>query len=106
MDKLVPQSANSGGLKTCQDTVWNEGYPCMVRYLTETTYSDGSVRQASTLALFVEGSLCKVSLNDKDSCASLYRTGPSFKDALDSIEEALEGGTSADWRPWKKTFKK
>lgn len=80
-------------------------FPSVTEMLTCCKYSDGTARQPSTLSFFVDDGACKVALADREMEQSLYRTGCSFTEALEAVEEALTTKGKDDWRAWGKKKK-
>lgn len=74
--------------------------PLVLEYLTTTRYDDGSPRETSTITVFVDEGVLKLSLNDRDNSASLYASGCTLQDAFLGLEKRV-GDKSPDWRPWK-----
>lgn len=85
---------------------WGNQHPRLYEHLTCVRYSDGTVREPSTITVFVQDGSFRVSLNDRDNGASLYRAGSGLTEALVSLERALGPDGEADWRPWKKQGRK
>lgn len=80
--------------------------PLLIDYLTNVKYDDGSVRELSTLNIFIQDGLFKVAVNDRDAEASLYASGETLQLALAAAESRLNANVP-DWRFWKsKTGKK
>ena len=79
--------------------------PSVVEHLVDSTYDDGSLRETSTLTVFIDAGVLKVGLNDRDNRRTLYVSGPDVGSALESLERALRA-QAPDWRPWKGTDKK
>lgn len=75
--------------------------PNLWDHMTAVSYDDGSPREVSTLTVFVEGRIVKVCLNDRAVSRSLFTSGASIKECLESVEKALRSDAGADWRPWK-----
>lgn len=99
MSILMRHMMNKGGAQQVLPPLTGviEGLPGLLEFLTITNYPDGSVRQRSTIGVFVEDGLVKVCLNDRDTSRTLWRSGQSLEDCLLSLEVALqEPGT--DWR--------
>jgi hypothetical protein len=65
--------------------------------MTADTYPEGGDRKTSSLSVFFDSGLLKLSMNDRDVNKSLYVTADGLLDALDSMEAALRDG-SAVWR--------
>lgn len=73
--------------------------PILVEYLSAGAYEDGTVRQTSTITVFVEGRGVKLALNDRDMRRGLYVTGDTLEDALKALEKHV-GLDRPDWRRW------
>lgn len=89
--------AQLGVLKDC---------PRLVEHLCDETWDDGSARERSTLSLFLEGGMFKLSLNDRETGASMIVSGDSLQEAFKAIEKRLAGERPADWRKWKRDKRK
>lgn len=81
-------------------------YPCLVEFLSDDQWDDGTSRTPGSLTLFIEDGIWKACLNDRDASASMYVTGDNAVACMKSLETRLNGGTAADWRAWKKKGKK
>jgi len=79
-----------------------ESYPCLVDYLSDVTWDDGSARETATLMVLVEDGHLKACLNDRANGRSLWVAVGSFEEAMVALEGHLSGGTG-DWRV-KKPF--
>lgn len=72
-------------------------YPVLTTFLCDSAYDDGSLRERSTLTVFVEDGSIKVALNDRAEARSLYVAAQTLPEAL----ELLERGVNADQPPWR-----
>jgi hypothetical protein len=73
--------------------------PVLVEYLSAGAYEDGTVRQTSTITIFVEGRGVKLALNDREVRRGLYVQGDTLEDALRALERHVSS-ERPDWRRW------
>jgi len=99
MKKPVKNSPSSPGDYVMPDDDLRESFPVLCSYLCENVYDDGSPRKVATLTLFVEDSVLKGALNDRDQDRSLYASGSTLQSVLEALEGALKSGVPA-WRKW------
>jgi hypothetical protein len=79
-----------------------ERLPAIWTMLTLAKWPDtGKRRQTSSLSVFVDAGVLKVSLNDKDGGQSCFVTGGTLDDCLEALERALQEDRT-DWRKWKR----
>jgi hypothetical protein len=71
--------------------------PVVTLLLTDTRKVEGKVRQTATMMVVYEDGFCKLGLRDRDRDVSLWVSGPTFTDALASLEKAL-GERPVAWR--------
>lgn len=88
--------ASGGGIKETD----RELFKNLLSYWMDSKWDDGSVRETSTVSLFVEEGMFKAALNDRDLRRSAYVSGDSIEDVLLKLELGLEGDT-LDWRSWQ-----
>jgi len=79
------------------DPDFQSKYPNVTEYLFTRNWTDGSVRQTSTLSVFTDGEAMKVVLNDRENNRSAFFCEPTFSGALEAMEAAL----AADRVDWK-----
>jgi hypothetical protein len=75
-------------LKECP-TVW--------AYLTQTTWSDGTRRETSSVLMFQQDGMIKAMLRDADAGLCLWVAARSFYGAFSALEAALND-PNAEWR--------
>jgi len=105
MERPTKRAGNGQPAASVPDLSWKHKHPRLAEHLTETKWSDGAVRQTSTLTVFIEGELWKVALNDREGSCSLYKSGDSLVHALESLEKALSS-PEPEWRAWTGKRKK
>jgi len=88
-----------GGSHTIVDAKLRKLMPSVVEYLESCAYEDGTLRKSSTISLFAEGKLIKVSLNDRDNSRTLWAEGESLEDAWRLLERLLSL-PEPPWRWW------
>lgn len=76
------------------------GGDILLDHLSQGTWPDGSARERSTLTVFCEDGIVKVCLNDRDAACSLFRSGETLIECIESIGKALCGDAVCDWRGW------
>jgi len=81
------------------DGTWAKALPRVCEYLSDPLYEDGKERELASVSISLQEGVIVAALNDKDTRASLYRSGSTVLEALKSLEKALEGD-KADWRAW------
>jgi hypothetical protein len=81
-----------------KDPALLKDYPALHEWLVAGLWPDKSPKTASSLVVFFEDGSCKVCLTDRDWERSLWGTGKTLADALESVEERLASGCP-DWRP-------
>ena len=77
---------------------WPTVYPALVEFLTLGAWEDGSLRLCGSLTLFVDQSLWKLCLNDKDNGRVAFCSGCSVEDVLRTAEEGIVHSV-LNWRP-------
>lgn len=87
-----PQSGTAAS-----DTEWAKLYPAITEYMTLIIDDDKKPRQPSTLYIFAEGGVWKACLGDRDNDLSLWASGETIAELLESLEALLE----ADSPPWR-----
>lgn len=105
MKKPESLSPSTAGSTPFPDEDWVKRFPLVSSFLGDCWYDDGSPRKQSTVTIREQDGLVLVSISDMDLKRGLYRTGKNVKEALGSLEKALEAST-ADWRAWKNFGKK
>lgn len=79
--------------------------PAVLEHLCDGRFDDGTPRETSTISIFVDAGVLKVSLNDREQRRTLYVTASNLQDGFLGLEKSL-GATVPDWRPWKDRKKK
>lgn len=80
-----------------EDAGFGLTYPALYEHLTVSILGDGP-RQTSTLLVFVEDSMFKGCLHDRDAMLQLFRASKTFSGLLEALEQAIQKG-DGDWRP-------
>lgn len=92
------EAKSSAGVPTpSEETEFVTHFPTVWEYLTETTFTDGSKRLTSSLNIFFQDGVCKVSLRDKEAGEILWVSADGPLGALKVMEGKLVSG-EADWR--------
>lgn len=86
---------SSGEDRTPKDL--KERAPTLGHFLCDGAWPDGSIRQTSSLVVFVQDGMFKACLGDKDSNTSLWASSRSFDELLESLECRLTD-EQPDWR--------
>lgn len=105
--KRVPKSPEGAAGERAVDADLASRYPALHEHLT-LDWLEGSIRQTSTLTLFVDGGRWKGSLSDRDNRLVLFVSGDGFDAVLGAMERAIRDGTG-DWREqrdWKAKSKR
>lgn len=76
---------------------WSSSFPALAEFLAATSWSDASLRIPGTLTLFVDESVWKICLSDKDQGRVAFVTGLSPLEAFQAAERGLVS-SSLDWR--------
>jgi len=98
--KAVEHNERKALEKSREGARWEDTHPAVWEYLSLDTHDDGSQRTTSMLCVFVEGGLVKVCLQDREAGQSLWVSGASLVEALDSLEGRLASG-DGEWRQSK-----
>lgn len=94
--KREVKSASSQGLPASA-SVMATTMPALWAHISCGSYPDGSVRQRSTLSVFVGDYGLQACLNDRDNGLVAFVTGDSLVAILDALEASL-ASDSLDWR--------
>lgn len=84
----------AAGLSVCSVL---DPVPGLREMLVASRYPDGAPRLTSTLLLFIEDSVVKVCLNDRDQSQTAWASGACVADCLEALEAGLQGDT-LQWR--------
>jgi hypothetical protein len=80
------------------DTAFLNAFPDLHDHMTQVRWEDGSLRNTSSVTLFIEGAQWKACLNDRDAGLVAFVAGRSFNDVLRALNDGIKGDT-LDWRP-------
>ena len=80
-----------------RDELFQKQYPLLHAHLADVHYDDRAPRATSTLLVFCDNSVLRLCLNDRDNNRSVFVTGETLDDALNSLELGLASGR-LDWR--------
>lgn len=83
--------------KGATDEKFAKSYPHLFDLMTVTLWKPDEVRQPSTLLVFTEDGLWKLCLNERDLQYTLWSTGQTFTEALQTMEKRLQAPT-IEWR--------
>ena len=64
-------------------------YPALYEFLTLSKWEDGTTRRLGSLSLFVDDSLWKCCLNDKDGPRVAFVSGSSVEEVLQAAEDGI-----------------
>lgn len=93
-----PVRAEGGGLSLpAVDEKTAKDFPCLVEYLGQATWEDGSVREVSTVLCVMEDGVFKACLIDKATDRTLWVSCPQLGKLLHVLEAKLLN-PSAEWR--------
>lgn len=84
------------------DDKFAKTYPTLYAYLTQTAWPDGTVRETSSVSVFVDGNAVKCVLKDRSLGICLWATCPTFT-GLYAVLEALLCDPAAEWRVDRQT---
>lgn len=101
MRKPVKDATSVSTKLVLNDPGFVEAYPAIAEHLCCMAYEDGTKRQTSTVTLFVESGMLKMSLNDREEGRSLYVSSETFLGVVELLEVALMAD-SPPWRAWPK----
>jgi hypothetical protein len=73
-------------------------WPCLVEYLTMTSYPDGAARQVASLIVVADSSSWRGCVSDKDNDRTLWRSSATLEGLLLELEQALAADDPASWR--------
>jgi len=79
------------------DEKFAKSYPRLFDLLTVTTWGEGEVRTPSSLLLFCEDGAFKMCITERDLGYTLWSTGQTFLEALQTLEKRLNAPT-VEWR--------
>ena len=99
--RVVPGSSVAGPGVAAGPDAFAKSYPALAEYLTLATWEDGTVRETSTLYLFVDEGVTKGCLNDREAGRVAFVAGDGVAAVLKSMEKGLVANT-LDWRPDRK----
>lgn len=96
----APSQNGSGwpGVNKVQETAWARVHPALWEHLTLGLWDDGSVRETSTVLVFLQDGVLKACLRDRNRPAVGFVAGVSWEGLFESLEAALVSG-KLDWRP-------
>lgn len=97
---LAAQVAPGSGAQAC-DADLVSSCPALHEFLTLSFLPDGKVRQTATLSVFVEGSLWKAVLNERQNNLVLWATAESLQGLWAELELRLTAEV-VDWRPGRR----
>lgn len=89
--------ANKGMQVASAEAEFVQHFPTVWEYLTETTFTDGSKRLTSSLNIFFQDGVCKISIRDKEAGEILWASADGPMSALKVLEGMLVSG-EAEWR--------
>ncbi len=72
-------------------------HPSLSEWMTAEVWEDSSKRRLPSLTIFSEDGLVKICVNDKATERVAFVSGPSLREALQSIEDGLTRD-SLEWR--------
>lgn len=73
-------------------------WPCLIEYLTATSYPDGVARQVSSLIIVADTSGWRGCVSDKDNERTMWRSAATLEALLLELEQALAVDDPASWR--------
>jgi len=79
------------------DEAFKGDFPNLYEYLTLTRWQDGSIRQTSTLTIFIDNRALKIVINDRDNQRSAFFNARTWGECLVKLETALSDDT-VDWK--------
>jgi len=101
VQKALQQTAASGLGAACHDADLAAACPALHEFLTLSRLPDGKTRQTATLSVFVEGSLWKCVLNERESNLTLWATAETLQGLWMELEQRLTAD-QVDWRPGRR----
>lgn len=82
------------------DEQFAKKHPALWEYLTVDKTPGGTVRERSSIILFIEGTEVKLCLNDNSKGRNLWTTAKTIQEAFRACDLALQAGGAA-WRAKK-----
>lgn len=95
----------AAGKPAAEDKAMEKKFPAITLLMTATADDDGKPREVATMTIVCEDGLWKGGIRDRDSQASLWRSGTSLDALMVNLEAALVSG-AADWRASDKSSRK
>lgn len=94
-----PMPGDNGGSNDApfNDEGFQKEFPLLWEHLVTNCYDDGSSRKTSTLLIFIEGTVLRMCLNDRDNNRSSFTTSETFADCLTELEARLAKKTM-EWK--------
>lgn len=80
-----------------EDEDFKARYPSLYEYLFTQKWTDGSVRQTSTLSVFTDGVSLKLVINDRDNNRSGFINAATWIECLELMEARL-ANDEMDWK--------
>jgi hypothetical protein len=105
LDKVPPAGGASAAASPMEDQPFMKKFPAVAEFCWSTAWPDGTCRQPSTLTFFCEEGQWKVCLSERNREVSLWGSGRTFEDALNTLEQRL-ASDKPDWRKSKAARKR
>lgn len=80
-----------------QDEEFSVLYPTLHAHMTQAVWPDGTVRETSTVSIFIDGAVVKCVLKDRSLGVCLWASSPTLG-GLFGVLEALLCDPAAEWR--------
>lgn len=97
LKKAQAKSRKQARESVLADKGFREKYPALTEHLTLVRWEDGSARKTSTITLFAEAGLWKLTLNNREEQEVTFLTGGSLEELLGAVEQGLQTD-SLEWR--------
>lgn len=89
--KRLKETVNKGpGGPAAVDPEWSKKYPAIVEYMTLVQDDDKNERETSTLLIFAEAGVWKACLGDRETGYTLWASGGTVEELLESLEAILQ----------------
>lgn len=97
LKKPAQTSAKTSNQECWMDKDFQQSYPTLHEYLTQTQWADRSPRITATMTMYYDGCSMVVAINDRDNERSAFVSAKDFTSLMDAIERGL----SEDTLEWK-----
>lgn len=97
LKKVAAENGEAKKRSLAKDKETAEAWPALFEWMTTEAWEDGTVRETSTLLVFVEDGLWKCCFSDRDGSRRLWVSGGTLATMLGALDASLRTG-EGDWR--------